>query len=688
MNTIKILVLICISLQFVACGGDDDKTDTTPKDFTFTDKVDVGLDTLVESAAIVVDEINEEAEISIVGGEYSVDGAGYTDEDGLVVDGQTVKVRVRSSELLDTSTSTTLTIGGVSDTFTVTTESLNLSVIDGFKTIVFSWPKVAGVTGYRLMYRTDSDDEYVIYGSDYDSSVTTAKIDVSVHTFDWWNAEFLLEACIYDVCSSTSSKEVINTRTGAVGYLKAPNTNAYDKYGIVAISADGNTVAIGAPGEDSSSMTNGDIGNNSLDGAGAVYIYNRVNKVWAFQCYLKAPNSDEGDAFGSAISLSSDGKVIVVGAPGEDSQFGGLDGNQYDNSAKDAGAAYVYRRAGDTWLLQNYLKASNPDPADLFGSSVSISSFGSYIAIGAPGEAAATTDINGDESSNTASGAGASYLYSLLNDAWQQEAYIKAPNAEAMDQFGRVLQLNVNGTVLVVGAPHEASSANTINGNMADNSYALAGAAYVFEKSEGLWSFSSYLKAPNNSESFLFGSAVAISAQAGVIAVGSPGEASSSIGVNGDMTDKNSPSSGAAYTFVKNGSDQWVNESYFKSSDGDTDDKFGSSISLNADGTLLVVGAPAEDSLNVSVNGNDADNSSEEAGAAYAFRKTAASWAFITYIKASNTDAGDLFGSSLMLDASGNSLLIGAPMEQSKYTGLDARQVDNSFAEAGGAYLY
>src|SRR5690606_26061371 len=221
------------------------------------------------------------------------------------------------------------------------------------------------------------------------------------------------------------------------------------------------------------------------------------------------PNSDEGDAFGSAISLSSDGKVIVVGAPGEDSQFGGLDGNQYDNSAKDAGAAYVYRRAGDTWLLQNYLKASNPDPADLFGSSVSISSFGSYIAIGAPGEAAATTDINGDESNNTASGAGASYLYALLNDAWQQEAYIKAPNAEAMDQFGRVLQLNVNGTVLVVGAPHEASSANTINGNMADNSYALAGAAYVFEKSEGLWSFSSYLKAPNTCESFLFGSAVA-----------------------------------------------------------------------------------------------------------------------------------------------------------------------------------
>ncbi len=95
--------------------------DSTPNAFSFTDKTGVALSTLTESDTQVITGINTGTEISITGGEYSIDGSDFTNETGTIYSSDGVTLRVTSSASNDTQTDVTLTIGGVSDTFSVTT---------------------------------------------------------------------------------------------------------------------------------------------------------------------------------------------------------------------------------------------------------------------------------------------------------------------------------------------------------------------------------------------------------------------------------------------------------------------------------------------------------------------------------------------------------------------------------------
>jgi hypothetical protein len=86
--------------------------------------------------------------------------------------------------------------------------------------------------------------------------------------------------------------------------------------------------------------------------------------MWTQQAYLKASNTDSLDHFGMSVSISED--TIVVGAPLEQSNATGVNGDQHNNDVYMAGAAYVFVRNGTTWTQQAYLKASNTD-SDQFG---------------------------------------------------------------------------------------------------------------------------------------------------------------------------------------------------------------------------------------------------------------------------------------------------------------------------------
>lgn len=97
------------------------KIDTTPDEFTFASQSKVSPDTLVESEAVTISGINIPAQLSIAGGEYSIDGHAYRDGPGVVQNDQTVRIRVRSSAESSGEVAGTLTIGGVSGTFTVRT---------------------------------------------------------------------------------------------------------------------------------------------------------------------------------------------------------------------------------------------------------------------------------------------------------------------------------------------------------------------------------------------------------------------------------------------------------------------------------------------------------------------------------------------------------------------------------------
>ena len=95
--------------------------DISPAAFTFIDITDAPLSTVTTSEAITITDINDETAIMIVGGEYSIDGGGFTDTDGTVTNGQMVTVRATSANAVLTETNVTLSVGGVSDVFTITT---------------------------------------------------------------------------------------------------------------------------------------------------------------------------------------------------------------------------------------------------------------------------------------------------------------------------------------------------------------------------------------------------------------------------------------------------------------------------------------------------------------------------------------------------------------------------------------
>jgi hypothetical protein len=95
--------------------------DTTPDPFTFTDVTNAALSTVVESNTITVTGINTPATMTVTGGQYSKNGGSYASASTTVAAGNTVKVRGTSSASNSTAVNVTLTIGGVSDTFTITT---------------------------------------------------------------------------------------------------------------------------------------------------------------------------------------------------------------------------------------------------------------------------------------------------------------------------------------------------------------------------------------------------------------------------------------------------------------------------------------------------------------------------------------------------------------------------------------
>jgi len=96
--------------------------DTTPDAFSFADRIDVAVSSVITSAPITISGIDAPAPVSVSDGEYSVGcTATFTAVAGSVTNGQTVCVRHTSAAANSTATSTTLTVGGVADTFSSTT---------------------------------------------------------------------------------------------------------------------------------------------------------------------------------------------------------------------------------------------------------------------------------------------------------------------------------------------------------------------------------------------------------------------------------------------------------------------------------------------------------------------------------------------------------------------------------------
>lgn len=402
-------------------------------------------------------------------------------------------------------------------------------------------------------------------------------------------------------------------------YVKPQYTGAGYEFGFpLALNRDGTILAVGTVGDASAATgINAFINNSSATGSGAVYVFERVGESWTQQAYIKASNANANDVFGFSIALNSDGNVLAVGAPYEQSLATGINGNQSDNSGQHVGATYVFARTVSGWAQQAYIKVSRPDADDYFGYSLSLNQKGDTLAVGAWGESSAATTVNGDASDNSAKSAGAAYIFNHDDAGWHQQAYLKAPNAENRDAFGLALALDGSGDSLAVSAIGEdgANSADPVN-----NAVSESGAVYIYGRTGGVWAFQSYLKASNANSQDQFGRAVAMSGDGKLLVVGSNYEDSAAVAVGGDELDNSAADSGAAYVFTLKGLD-WTQSAYLKAPNADAGDGLGdvSSLAISDDGNTLAIGALREDSAATGIGGNQSDNSSLNAGAVYLY---------------------------------------------------------------------
>ena len=296
------------------------------------------------------------------------------------------------------------------------------------------------------------------------------------------------------------------------------------------------------------------------------------------------------------------GDTIAVGATG-------------GNSGK--GAVYVFVNSGSGWSQQAELTASDGASGDNLGGSVAIS--GDTIAAGAPN---ATVGANG--------GQGAVYVFVKPSAGWQngtETAKLTASDGAANDQLG--YRVGIAGNTIVAGAPQMQTAGN--------------GAAYVFVKGTSGWSAATQAKLTSSDATSgdSFGGTVAISADAGTVAVGAP-----------SFNSGQNLSEGKAYVFVK-GAGAWssaTETTRLTASDGAANDALGSALGVAADGQTIVAGASGKQVGGVSGG-----------GAAYVFQTTNA-WTSSTQaaeLTAPDGSGGDRFGLSAAIAA--DTIAVGAP---------------------------
>lgn len=347
----------------------------------------------------------------------------------------------------------------------------------------------------------------------------------------------------------------------------------------------------------------------------------------------------QNDEFGNVIALNDN--FLVLGVPNENSAFQGVVAVSdlvQDDLAISSGAAFVFTKdENNLWVPHSVIKSSNNEAGDLFGTAVSI--YGSTMAISAPGEDSYAAGIHENDANNTSS-------------------------------------LKINNT--------------------AENSGAVY--FFVFDEETNRWKETHYIKPKDNvisdgSFNTRFGEKLQLADN--ILLLAAPGEDS----VSGIAGDSSLPDSGIVYTYsVEQTSPLTYSLSFLtglKAFNPGAGDLFGSTLALNE--RFIAIGAPFEDNDRRDITNNLStvtdlnrieNNNRLNSGAVYIFSRNEDNSAIqeLAFIKSSNSDADDFFGSSLAIDET--VLFVGAPGEDGRGTGLNRDLASNTSKNSGAVYLY
>lgn len=616
-----------------------------------------------------------------------------------------------SSTSSDTDTTTGTGTGSSTDTGSDTSTAVTIIpaepglAISNIKGFQFTWTDATNATHYKLLEDPDGLSGFTQIGADISSGEEAFDLIVPLH--DRLNARYMLQSCDATQCEDSSSLQVDGTVmaqiTSAVGYFKASNPGNGDGLGeFVFLSGDGNTIAIGAPFEDSDGTGVDSTENNLASNTGAVYVFARDGLNWTQQAFIKPEFvvTDDDRFGGQHMALSDDGNTLAIGVDREDSSATGifnfsdhvaggvpdaaLSTALGDDTAGGSGAVYIFVRTGTTWEQQAYIKSSNAEASDAFGSSLTLDSSGDTLVVGARLESSNATLVNGDEGNNLSFRSGAAYVFKRTGVSWAQEAYLKASNTGNQDNFGQSVTLSDDGNTLAVSANNEDSSGVGINGAQ-DDLGNNTGAIYVYTRSGSTWSYESYIKPSNTGDDDEFGIEVRLSGDGNTFVASAKYEDSNATGIGGDDSNDLSGESGAVYVFVRDMA-SWRQEAYIKASNAQLSDEFGFAVTINGDGNMIAVSALFEDGSSTGFDDIDNDGA-PEAGAVYVFKRDGGTWTEQNYLKATNTESNDRYGDSISMSTNGD-LLVGASFEWGSIAGVGGDQSDNGSNSAGAAYLY
>ena len=323
--------------------------------------------------------------------------------------------------------------------------------------------------------------------------------------------------------------------------LTAADGAAYDNFGI-SVAVDGDTVVVGAPGNDGAGAD-----------SGSVYVFVKPIGSWGTSTETAKLTASDGaalDYFGYSVAV--DGDTVLVGAYQDDDE---------ENDSEDSGSAYIFTKPNSSGGWANWdpmedtetaeLTASDGADDDWFGVSVALD--GNTAVIGAPGD-----NDKGIDS-------GSAYVFTRdSNGGWSQTKKLTADDGEAGDSFG--YSVAVNGNTAVVSAYQDDREDDTTTD--VDETAVDSGSAYVFtwDSDNNAWDGVEKLTADDGDALDYFGYSVAVDVDTVVV------------GAYGD--DDNGSASGSAYVFTRDSNGEWSQKKKLTDEDGEAGDWFGYSVAV------------------------------------------------------------------------------------------------------------
>lgn len=267
------------------------------------------------------------------------------------------------------------------------------------------------------------------------------------------------------------------------------------------------------------------------------------------------------------------------------------------------------------------LVASDKAASDFFGGTVSMSDDGTRVVVSAVNADAGAVDT------------GASYVFVRSGTTWTQEAKLVASDKAAGDTI-RYAVISPDGTRIAMGS-HTADVSGVTD----------AGAVYVFVRSGTSWLQEAKLSASDKATSDYFGYALSFN------------QDGSTLVVSAYCADAGPVNAGAVYVFTRTNT-VWTQNAKLVANDRATNDYFGISVAISADGSRCVIGAYAADVSGIA-----------DAGAAYVFTKTVSTWVQEAKLVTNDKATSDFHAMSVGIDSTGSRIILGSQLADATDTG-------------------